>query len=124
MYHARSGSYRVYQDRYGEIFQRRNAVSVVSLLNGKFKESERKILEHREFNDSFILEEVILPTGEKITSGNVLVPFYPDGHGNDIMIHVHISGEEQWTVRMFRFMKEPRVNQGYLTFEDEIRERG
>ncbi len=107
-----------------ELFRRRNGVSVVSLSNGKFVESERKMLKHREFNENFILDEVILSTGEKITTGNVLIPFYPDGHGDDIILHVKIEGDEQWTVRMYRFIKEPLVRKGYLTFEDETPERG
>lgn len=108
----------------GELFQRRNGVSVVSLSDGKFVESERKMLKHREFDENFLLEEVILSTGEKISTGNVLIPFYPDGHGDDIILHVRISAEEQWTVRMYRFIKEPLVKKGYFTFEDEVPDRG
>jgi len=102
-----------------DIFKRQNGVSVINMEDGKFVESDRKILKFREFDDSFMIEEVLLSDGEKVVMGNVLVPFYPDAHSDDLIIHVRTGEEDQWTVRLRRFMKEPVVTRGYLTFEDE-----
>ncbi len=102
-----------------DIFQRSNGISVVTLEKGEFIDSENKLLRHRSFPDSFVIEEVLLQWDKKITRGNALVPFYPQGYSDNIIIHVLVNDEDRWSVRIYRNIKEPAVQKEYVTFEDE-----
>jgi len=98
---------------------RKNGVAVRNIVNNEWADCPRKSLKYKEFPDSFLIEEVIIPTGEKITNGNVLIPFYPQGYANNYIIHVLVKGEEKWSVRIDKHMKEPKVIEGYITMEAE-----
>jgi prepilin-type N-terminal cleavage/methylation domain-containing protein len=115
--------YEPFDDETGEsiedVFKRDNAVSVLQRRDGKFVDHERKSLHQMQFGDSFKLAEVLLTTGEKITSGTVLIPFYPQGYSDNVIIHVLVNDEEQWSIRIFKHLKEPEVKYGYIDFENE-----
>jgi prepilin-type N-terminal cleavage/methylation domain-containing protein len=102
-----------------DVFNRKNGVAVLNYINGEFVDIKRKALQFREFNDSFMFEEILMPSGEKITNGNVLIPFYPGGYSNNCIIHVLVNGEQKWTIKIEKHMKEPKVIQGYETYESE-----
>jgi prepilin-type N-terminal cleavage/methylation domain-containing protein len=102
-----------------ELFNRTNGVSVLNIADGEFVESKRKSLGYKKFPDSFRIEEVLLPTGEKITRGNALIPFYPQGYSCNAIVHVLVNGEQQWTVRIDKHIKEPKVLEGYVGYDKE-----
>ena len=102
-----------------EVLQRNNAISVLQRQDGKFVDHPREILKSRQFNDSFKLVEVLLSTGEKITSGNVLVPFYPQGYSDNVIVHILINDEEEWSLKIYKHLKETEVKYGFLTFEND-----
>ena len=78
----------LFDDRFND----NNIVNVYELVNGKFVQSENKILKHRGFSSSFILDEVILEGGKSVNSGNVLIPFYSDGTSAGFTLKI-ISGD-------------------------------
>lgn len=74
----------LFDDRYNDD----NIVNVYELVNGKFVQSENKILKYRGFSSSFVLEEVILEGGKSIAAGNVLIPFYSDGTSDGFTLKI------------------------------------
>jgi prepilin-type N-terminal cleavage/methylation domain-containing protein len=102
-----------------EVFSRRNGIAVLNYVNGEFKDIKRKTLNFKEFSQSFLIEEVLTPTGESITTGYVSIPYSPQGYSGNFLIHVLVNGEQQWTIRIDKHLKEPKVMQGYATFENE-----
>ncbi|MFC1670791.1 prepilin-type N-terminal cleavage/methylation domain-containing protein [Spirochaetota bacterium] len=102
-----------------KIFQRRNGISVVNLIKGEFKDNKRRLLKFKKFPESFKLEEVVLSSGEVITEGNVLIPFYPQGFSDNIIIHILINDEERWSVRNFKHQKEPAKFREYINFDKD-----
>jgi prepilin-type N-terminal cleavage/methylation domain-containing protein len=98
---------------------RRNGIGVQVHENNEFVDSKRKSLRYKEFPDSFLIEEVITPSGEKITNGNVLVPFYPQGYSRGCIVHILVKGEQRWSVKIDKHIKEPKVVEGYVTFDSE-----
>lgn len=101
-----------------DIFSRGNGLSVVNLMDGAFQDNPRKLFRYKHFNDSFRVEEVVLSSGEIIQSGNVLIPFYPQGYSDNVIVHILVNNEEKISVRIFRHLKEPRVYPGYITFQE------
>ncbi len=101
-----------------EKFLRRNGISVVNNNKGVITDSPRKLLRFRQFPESFRIDEVMLPSGEKVTDGNVFIPFYPQGYADDAIVHVTVNGTEQWSVRIYKHMKEPKVVPGFIAFEN------
>lgn len=100
-----------------ELFSRTNGISVVNLNeDGQFVGSRNRLLKYKAFPDSFKLEEIILSTGEKIGMGNVLIPFYPDGYSDDVIIHILVNDEERWSVRIYKLKKEARIFPEYIDF--------
>jgi prepilin-type N-terminal cleavage/methylation domain-containing protein len=100
------------------VFNRSNAISVLVLgSDGTFQDSPHRLLKHHTFPDSFRLEEVVFSGGQTVRRGNVLVPFYPGGSSDDVVLHVLVNGTEQRTVRMYKFLKDPSVEQGYTAYE-------
>jgi prepilin-type N-terminal cleavage/methylation domain-containing protein len=100
-----------------EIFSRRNGVSVVTLKkNGTFVDSKNRMLSYQEFSDDFKIEEVLLPSGDRITYGNVLIPFYPKGMADDAIIHILVDDEERWSVRIHKLRKEASIASDYIDF--------
>ncbi len=101
------------------VFNRKNGVAVLNYVNDEFVDSRRKMLQFKEFPQSFLIEEVVTSSGETITNGNVMIPFYPQGYSNDYIIHVLVNGEQKWSVRIDKHLKEPKVSEGYATFDQE-----
>ncbi|MDY6968465.1 MAG: type II secretion system protein [Spirochaetota bacterium] len=100
-----------------DIFSHTNGVSVVNLNEeGIFKETSNKLLKYKEFPDYFILEEVLISTGETITNGNVLIPFYPQGYSDNVILHILVNNEERWSVRIYKLQKEAEIFRDYIEF--------
>ncbi len=101
----------------GEVFSRSNGISVVTRDdNGDYKDSTNKLLQYKQFSDSFRIEEVIVSTGEKITTGNVLIPYYPAGYSDNVILHILVNDEEKWSVKIFKMRKEPEIIPEYIDF--------
>jgi prepilin-type N-terminal cleavage/methylation domain-containing protein len=99
------------------VFSRPNGVSVVvQNENANFTDSPNKLLQYKNFSDSFRVEEVLLSTGVKISAGNVLIPFYPAGQSDNVILHVLVNNEENWSLRIYKLRKEPEIFQGYINF--------
>lgn len=79
---------------FDDLYNDDNIVNVYEMVNGKFVQSENKILKYRSFSSSFILDEVILDGGRSIISGNVLIPFYSDGTSAGFTLKI-ISGDKR-----------------------------
>ncbi len=103
-----------------KIFSRRNALSVVQLSDGIFADHKKDILKPKQFPDSFRIEEVLYPGGNAVTSGNILVPFYPTGSSEDIIIHITMNGDHRISVRLRKYMKEPVVTEDFISFEEQV----
>ncbi|HPJ36811.1 MAG TPA: prepilin-type N-terminal cleavage/methylation domain-containing protein [Spirochaetota bacterium] len=100
------------------VFSRSNGVSVVNIAKeGKFTESSNKLLQHREFPDSFRISEAILSSGEKVTRGNVIIPFYPQGYSDNLIIHILANGSEQYSLILDKYKKHPRIVSDFVDFE-------
>ena len=102
-----------------KMFSRENGISVaVRNDTGNFEDSKNKLLQYKKFSDSFRIEEILLSTGEKITTGNVLIPFYPDGQSDNVILHILVNNEENWSIRIFKLKKEPEIFPGYIDFSE------
>ena len=102
-----------------EIFKRNNAISVVNIKDGKYVEKKSKIFRHRQFDDDFRIEKVVLSSGEVVSNGPVTIPFYPKGYATNAIVHILVNDDEQYSIRIFKHLKEPEViRDSYLTFED------
>jgi hypothetical protein len=101
------------------ITSRNNAISVVNLNpdDGSFTDSKNRLLAPRMFSETFKLEEVVLSSGEKISEGNVFIPFYPEGFSDDVIIHILENDEYRWSVVISKMQKEPILLQDYVDFE-------
>lgn len=98
-----------------DLFSRRNGISVVTLEDdGKFTDSMNKLLKYREFPSSFKFEEVVLSTGEKVRNGNVVIPFYPQGFSDNVVMHILVNDEDRWSVRLYKLKKEPKAFPGFI----------
>lgn len=103
-----------------EIGNRRNGLSVITKENDVYVESKRTTLKGREFSqDNFLFTEVIRPNGTKISSGSHMIPFYPQGYSDNCIIHVLVNGDQQWSVKINKHFKEPKVISGYITYEEK-----
>ena len=79
---------------FDEKYNDNNLVNVYELDNGKFIPNSNRILKSRSFSSSFILDQVIMEGGNRISSGNVLIPFYSDGTSSGFIINI-ISSESK-----------------------------
>jgi general secretion pathway protein H len=102
-----------------EVFNRKNGIGVLNYVNGEFVDTRRRTLSFKEFPQSFLIEDVVTPSGETITNGNVMIPFYPQGYSNNYIIHVLVNGEKKWSIRINKHLKEPKVVEGYALPEIE-----
>ena len=109
------------EDPFGQkdVFSRRNGISVVNIVDGEFVESKLRSLRFKEFSGSFLIEEVLLSSGEKITRGNAWIPFYPQGYSDNVIIHVMVNGDRQWSIQIEKHIKEPKVIEGWIAHETE-----
>jgi prepilin-type N-terminal cleavage/methylation domain-containing protein len=99
------------------IMSRENGVSVtVFNKEGFFEDTKNRSLPRKRFPSSFRVEEIILSNGEKITQGTVLIPFTPDGFSSDTIVHI-LSGQDRYSVIIYRLKKEPRVFPDFVDFE-------
>jgi len=98
---------------------RKNGVAVRNVVNNQWVDCDRKSLKFKEFPDSFLIEEVIISTGEKITNGSPHIPFYPQGYSDNCIIHILVKGEQKWSIRIYKHIKEPKVLEGYVSFDLE-----
>jgi hypothetical protein len=101
-----------------KIFSRKNGLSVLNISNDQFIENKRDIFKFRNFPNSFLVEEVVLSSREKISMGSVLIPFHTDGSSDNVIIHVKIDGDQKYSIKLNKYMKEPIVVPGYITFTD------
>lgn len=100
-----------------EILQRNNGVSVANLdENNRFVDSQNKLLSEQEFNDSFLLKKVVFPDGTSMETGNVIVPFYPQGYSDNLILHVLVDNSEEWSIRIDKFQKEPVIERGFSIY--------
>ena len=103
----------------GDDAHRNNGFAVQVLEDGAFKDHRLKSLRYRSFSDDFLIEEVVRQTGERITDGRVMIPFYPQGYSDNVIIHVLVNGQQQWSVRIDKHIKEPKVSEGYRTYDGQ-----
>jgi hypothetical protein len=104
----------------GDVFSRTNGVSVANIdRNGAITESKNRILRPQAFPGSFRIEEVVLPGGESVKRGNVMVPFYPNGTSDNVIMHILVNDTDRWSVRIFKLKKEPRIYPDYKGFEPQ-----
>lgn len=100
--HRKTGYLCIHLSRHGDknselfddLYNEDNIVNVYEMVNGKFVQSENKLLKYRSFSSSFILDEVVLDGGKSINSGNVLIPFYSDGTSAGFTLKI-ISGDKR-----------------------------
>lgn len=101
-----------------ELLQRQNGIGVLNQSVNSWKDHERNILRYRGFSDSFRFEEVVKSGGEVITQGHYIIPFYPQGYSENAIIHVLVNDEYRWSIVVMKYIKEPRIVEGYVTFEN------
>jgi len=101
------------------IFSRKNGISVVNFEEGRFRDNPNPLLSYREFPSSFKIEEVLMSSGHKSTMGNVLVPFYPRGYSDDVIVHILVNDEDRYSLRISKYRKNPTVKRDYITFDTE-----
>lgn len=103
----------------GDDAQRNNGYAVQVIEDGVMKDHRLASLRYRSFSDDFIIEEVITQAGGKVTEGRAIIPFYPQGYSDNVIIHILVNGSQQWSVRIDKHIKEPRVVEGYKGYEEE-----
>jgi hypothetical protein len=102
------------------VLSRKNGISVVNMdQNGKYYDCPNRLLKYKEFSESFKFDEVILSTGERVTSGNVLIPVYPNARADDVIIHIMVNNDERHSVRIFKFKREPQLTADYRDFSTQ-----
>jgi hypothetical protein len=101
-----------------KIFSRRNGISVLNISNNQFVENKRDIFKFRNFPGSFVIEQVVLSSRERIARGSVIIPFHTDGSSDNVIIHVKVDGDQKFSIKLNKYMKEPQVVPGYITFTD------
>ncbi|HDP79251.1 MAG TPA: type II secretion system protein [Spirochaetes bacterium] len=106
---------------YGEnIFSRSNGISVVKMNEeSAFVDSSHPLLGYHGFPGSFKIEEVLFRGNESVSRGSVLVPFYPSGISDNVILHILANGTDRWSVKISRMQKEPSILPDYITFQDE-----
>lgn len=102
-----------------EVFNRRNGIGVLNYVKNEFVDTTRKTLRFKEFPQSFRIEAVITPNGETHTNGYVMIRFNPQGYSDNYIIHVLVNGEQKWSVRIDKHLKEPKVQEGYASADIE-----
>ncbi|MBN1496780.1 MAG: type II secretion system protein [Spirochaetes bacterium] len=100
-----------------DVVDRKNGVAVLNYVDGEFVDNRRKALQFRDFNDSFLIEDVLYANGEKVTDGRAYITYYPGGYSSNCIIHVLVNGDQHWSIKIDKHIKEPKVIRGYETFE-------
>lgn len=101
-----------------KFLDKRNALSVVQLVNNNFEPVKYDYLKTVNFNNSFILESVLYPDGEEIDSGNVFIPFHSSGYSENIIIYIRYNDNEYMTVFISKLQKEPYVFEGRKNYDN------
>lgn len=106
---------------YGEdIFSRTNGVSVVTIKNrNTFADSPHPLLKFHRFPESFTIEEVLVRGKSPVTRGSVLVPFYPQGASDNVIIHILVNRKDRWSVKISKMLKEPGIEREYINFREQ-----
>jgi len=109
------------EDDTQDVLQRTNGLSVAILdENNKFVDSSSKLLSRQLFNNSFILKKVLFPDGTSMNSGNVIVPFYPQGYSDNLIIHILVNNADEWSIRIDKFQKEPVIQRGFAVYAENF----
>jgi len=104
-----------------DVLQRTNGLSVANLdENNRFVDSSNKLLSKQLFNDSFILKKVLFADGTYMSSGNVIVPFYPQGYSDNLIIHILVNNADEWSIRIDKFQKEPVIQRGFAVYAENF----
>jgi hypothetical protein len=99
------------------ILSRENGVSItVFNKEGVLEDTKNRSLPRKRFPSSFRIEDIILSNGEKISRGTALISFTTDGFSSDTIIHI-LSGNDRYSVIIYRLKKEPRVFPEFVDFE-------
>jgi len=106
------------KDNQVDIFSRKNGLSVLQLKDGVFSDHKKRIFKPRTFSSSFMINSVILSSGERLSRGTVLVPYYPGGYSDNVLIHITIDDDKLWTIKIDKHLKEPLVVKEHVTFND------
>ncbi len=101
------------------IFSRKNGISVVNFSEGEFKDNPNPLLSYREFPASFKIEEVLIASGDKSSTGSVLVPFYPRGYSDNVIVHILVNDEDRYSLRIDKYGKKSSVQRDYINFDTE-----
>ena len=99
-----------------EIFDHSNSMSVLELNGEKFEQSTRKIFKLREFPETFRFERVLFASGSIIEEGVALIPFFPNGSSDNVIIHVYVNDTERWSIKIDKYLKEPAVVHDFIEF--------
>lgn len=102
-----------------DVFNRRNGIGVLNETSGEFHDTKRKSLKFKEFSDSFQILEVVDPSGGKKSNGYAMITYNPHGFSENRIIHILVNGDQQWSVRIYKHMKEPKVFEGFVQYEAE-----
>jgi len=102
------------------IFNHSNALSVLELNEGKFEHSTRKMFKLREFPESFKFERVLFKSGNQIEEGIALIPFYPNGSSDNVIIHVFVNDKEPWSIKIDKYRREPTVIPEFIDFDGRM----
>lgn len=103
------------------VLHRTNGLSVANLdENKRFVDSTNKLLSRQLFNDSFILKKVLFTDGTSMSSGNVIVPFYPQGYSDNLIIHILVNNTDEWSIRIDKFQKEPVIQRGFDVYVENL----
>ncbi len=103
------------------VLQRTNGLSVANLdENNRFVDSSSKLLSRQLFNNSFILKKVLFPDGTSMNSGNIIVPFYPQGYSDNLIIHILVNNSDEWSIRIDKFQKEPVIQRGFAVYAENF----
>jgi len=115
--HCASPDVKIKANDPNNILSRENGVSVtVFNKEGALEDTKNRSLPRKRFPSSFRIEEIILANGEKISRGTALISFSTDGFSSDTIIHI-LSGNDRYSVIIYRLKKEPRVFPEFVDFE-------
>jgi len=104
-------------DKNEDFYRRQNGISVVNVdFDGLITDSKNVLLKPRVFSNNFLIDEVLLSNGEKITNGTVLIPFQPEGYSDNAIIHIRTGNEGTFSVVISKFSKEPKILPEYIDF--------
>lgn len=100
------------------VFSRANGVSVVTMAgDGKLAETPNRLLSYRRFPSSFRIEKALLSSGEKATSGGVLIPFYPQGYADNAVLHILVDDDRRYSIIIRKFSRTAEIVEDFADFD-------